>query len=499
MNGIWKLNHLWAAIALGLAACLCLGTSMVGSSEHQSGYQQDRPNILFVIADDWSWPHAGAYGDSIVQTPNFDRIAQEGVLFQRAFVSSPSCTPSRASILTGQWFWRLGAGANLYGPLPPKHPVYTDLLEESGYHVGYTRKGWAPGQLGDRDRNPSGPAYDSFEDFLDHRPASSPFSFWFGTHDPHRIYETGSGAKSGIPLDAIQLPAIFPDSPEVRSDIADYYFEVQRMDQELGEMLSLLRQIGELENTVIVVTSDNGMPFPRAKSNLYDMGARVPLVIRWPERVASGRVASDLVSLTDLAPTFLEIAKLPIPDVMTGRSLVPLLTSQKSGLIDSSRTFTYYGKERHLPAQETPISGGYPMRAIRTDAFLYIRNFQPDRWPSGTPHYDRAFIYPAWYADTDGGPTKHYMIDNRDEDETHQLLFSLAFDKRPGEELYDLANDPDQLVNVASDPAYSTIKKDLWNQLMNELQTSGDPRVYGRGEFFDFQPYSGGIVRARGK
>lgn len=478
-------------------AILALLVSGVSESVHTPA--ADSPNILFVIADDWSWPHAGAYDDPVVQTPNFDRIAQEGVLFEHAYVSSPSCTPSRAAILTGQSFWRLAEGANLYGPLPAEHPVYTELLEEQGYHVGFTRKGWAPGNLGARARNPAGPRYESFAAFMAERPEGQPFVFWFGTSDPHRVYDTGSGAASGIPLDAIKLPSIFPDSPDVRSDVADYYFEVQRLDRELGEMLASLEADDALDNTIVVVTSDNGMPFPRAKSNLYDMGTRVPLAIRWPDQVLGGRTVSDFVSLTDLAPTFLESAGLAMPDVMTGRSLMNILTSEVSGQVDTLRTEVFFGKERHVPSQEAPNAGGYPMRGIRTADYLYVRNFAPDRWPSGTPHYERAFIYPAWYGDTDGGPTKHYMIDNRYQDATHERLFDLAFAKRPSEELYDLKNDPGQLHNIASDPAYTQIKKELWNRLMGTLQTTGDPRVRGEGDFFDFQPYTGGIVRARGK
>jgi arylsulfatase A-like enzyme len=460
--------------------------------------EPNQPNILFVIADDWSWPHAGAYGDPVIQTPNFDRIAREGVLFEHAYVSSPSCTPSRAAILTGQSFWRLGGGGNLYGPLAPDYPVYTDLLEANGYHVGYTRKGWGPGNLGQRTRNPAGPAYESLDTFLDQRPQGKPFCFWFGSYDPHRAYEPGSGAAAGIPLDQIQVPPIFPDNQAVRGDIADYFFEVQRLDHEIGEMLAVLERSGELDHTLVVVTSDNGMPFPRAKSHLYDMGVRVPLAIRWPEQSAGGRTVTDFVSLTDFAPTVLDIAGIAIPDVMTGRSFLNLLTSEASGLVDSSRTAVFFGKERHVPAQEAPDGGGYPMRAIRTADVLYIRNFRPDRWPSGTPHYDKAFLYPAWYSDTDGGPTKHDMVDNRYQDETHRRLFDLAFAKRPAEELYDLQKDPHQLHNVAADPAYTQIKKELWNRLMGTLQATGDPRVRGQGDVFDMQPYTGGIVRARG-
>jgi len=483
-----KILHIW----------LLLLMPVLLSSSRPAFQGQDQPNILFVIADDWSWPHAGIYGDPAIRTPHFDRVAREGILFEHAYVSSPSCTPSRASILTGQWFWRLGGGANLYGPLPPEHPVYTGLLEENGYYVGFTRKGWAPGELGLRERNPAGTRYESFASFLEQRPDGQPFCFWFGTSDPHRPYVPGSGAESGIPVGDIKVPSIFPDHADIRGDIADYYLEVQRLDTELGEMLEMLEAGNELDHTVVVVTSDNGMPFPRAKSNVYDMGVRVPLAIRWPEQAAGGKIISDLVSLTDLAPTFLDIGGVPVPQVMTGRSLMNHLLSGQSGQIDTTRTEIFFGKERHVPSQEAPDGGGYPVRAIRTHDYLYIRNFRPDRWPAGTPNFERAFIYPAWYADVDGGPTKNYMIDFSDVDDQHHRLFESAFGKRPGEELYDLRNDPDQWHNVAADPAYTMIKKELWNRLMKTLHETGDPRVKGHGDFFDLQHYTGGIVRARG-
>ena len=454
--------------------------------------QEERPNILFVMADDWSWLHAGAYGDRVVATPNIDRVALDGVVFDHAYVSSPSCTPSRASVLTGQWFWRLGEGGNLYGPLAAQHPVYTDLLEESGYHVGYVRKGWGPGRLGDRPRNPAGDRYDSFEAFLEARGAGQPFSFWFGTYDPHREYDPGSGARSGIQLDSVAVPAAFPDVPEVHSDIADYYFEVQRIDRELGELLDIVSEAGELDRTMVVITSDNGMPFPRAKGNLYDLGVRVPLIVRLPGEFPGGRHVSDLVSLTDLAPTFLESAGVPVPDVMTGKSLLPQLKATSSGWIDSTRSAIYFGRERHTPAQETPIGGGYPMRAVRTDDFLYIHNFTPERWPSGTPNDESAFWHGAWYSDIDASPTKHVLVEGAD---NYEVLFNLSFAKRPGEELYDLDADPHQLVNVSLDPAYSDAKRALWNKLMGVLHESGDPRAIGQGGVFDFQPYTGGIVR----
>lgn len=453
---------------------------------------QDRPNIIFAIADDWGWPHAGAYGDPVVETPTFDRIAREGILFHHAYVSSPSCTPSRAAILTGQHHWRLEESANLWSTLQTKFPVYPDLLEDAGYFVGYTRKGWGPGRLapGGRTRNPAGDEYEDFETFLAERPDGRPFTFWFGSQDPHRAYERGSGAANGIDLDAIDLPAHFPDSAEVRGDVADYYFEVQRFDREVGEILQLLEEAGVLERTIVVMTGDHGMPFPRCKGNLYDCGARVPLAIRWPGVVRARREVDGFVSLTDLAPTFLESAGVDPPAAMTGTSLLRILRGSASG-----RDHVLIGKERHVPCQEAPESGGTPMRAIRTRNYLYIRNFAPDRWPAGTPDWENAFIEASWYGDVDNGPTKTYMIENRNR---YPELFELSFAKRPAEELYDLRDDPGQLDNVAADPAYADVKAELSQQLLEALKETEDPRALGRGELFDDYPYYGGTPLAPG-
>ncbi|MBT7093818.1 MAG: sulfatase-like hydrolase/transferase, partial [Bacteroidetes bacterium] len=224
-----------------------------------------RPNILFCIADDWGWPHAGSYGDAVVKTPTFDRLATEGVLFEHAYVSSPSCTPSRNAILTGQYHWRLGQGANLHSTLDVNIPVYPLLLEEAGYFIGHWRKCWGPGKLkpgGYTDTYPGGPAFDGFKDFIDQRPDEQPFCFWLGSSDPHRGYKLNSGRESGMDISAIQVPAFYPDEEVIRSDIADYYFEVQRFDSDCGEAISLLEEIGELENTLILMTGDHGMPFP---------------------------------------------------------------------------------------------------------------------------------------------------------------------------------------------------------------------------------------------
>ncbi|MFC1635057.1 sulfatase [Planctomycetota bacterium] len=483
---------------LGLTALPCCASAASGRRIKK------RPNILFCLADDWSWPHASIGGDTVVQTPTFDRITREGVLFENAFVSSPSCTPSRGAILTGQWHWRLEEGGNLWSTLPVKFDVYPDLLEEVGYHVGYTRKGWAPGRdaPGGRTRNPAGSRYKDFHEFRKAQPEGKPFCFWFGSSDPHRVYKWQSGIKSGMKLENVEVPACMPDSETVRTDICDYYWEVQRFDTEVGGLLKILEADGELENTLVVISGDNGMPFPRCKSNLYDMGTNVPLAVCWPAAVKGGRVVEDFISLTDLAPTFLEAAGLKPTAQMTAKSFLDILTSGKSGRVDRKRDHVLTGKERHVVCQETG-TGGYPMRGIRTHDHLYIRNFKPERWPAGAP---KGYAEPIeinvtrprgtffGYADVDAAPTKSYMLEHRDDPKVKRL-FELGFGKRPAEELYDLAKDPDQLHNVAGEPGYAKVKKRLAEALMAELKATEDPRVLGKGDAFDNYPYYGNLPK----
>ena len=459
---------------------------------------EKRPNILFAIADDWGWPHAGAYGDPVCKTPTFDRVAKEGILFQHAFISSPSCTPSRNAILTGQHFWRLGGGANLHSVLDTKHQSFVHILGDAGYETGHMRKMWGPGNASNWALNPAGNKFKDFDDFLGKRDVNKPFCFCFGAYDPHRGYKVGSGKQSGMDLSKIKLFDCFPDSEEVRSDVADYYFEVQRFDREVGDALKKLEELGELENTIVVVTGDHGMPFPRCKSNLYDSGSRVPMAVRWPKKIKPNRIVIDFVSTTDLAPTFLDVAGVKVPDAMTGKSWIPIFEFESehpiTSIIENDRNHVIFGKERHVPSQEAPDVGGYPMRAIRTTKYLLIENFRPDRWPNGTPDYKKAQIPYAWYADTDNGPTKSYIIENRDKDENHKRCYNLCFAKRPRFELFDVVADPEQLTNLAEDPNYLEIRKELHAKLTTELLASNDPRARDSAaatEFFDSFKYLG--------
>jgi len=466
-------------------------TMTLGGKPGQGRSQQtNRPNILFCMADDWGWPHAGQYGDPVVKTPTFDQIADEGVVFHNAFVSSPSCTPSRNAVLTGQYHWRLKEGASLRSTLDADIPVYPLLLRDAGYHVGFWRKCWGPGELepgGYVDSHPGGTQYpEGFSQFLGARPEGKPFCFWLGSSDPHRPYEEGSGRASGIDVDKIPVPGFYPDEEVIRSDIADYYFEVQRFDRDCGEALKLLEEIGELDNTIIIMTGDNGIPFPRCKSNIYDMGVHAPLAVRWGDKVKGGRAVTDFVSFTDFAPTFLEAAGVSVPGQMTGRSLLPVLLSGRGGRVETDRDHILFGKERHVPAQLAPSMGGYPCRGIRTDRYLYIRNFEPDRWPAGV--LEGATHPLRVHADCDNSPTKTFLIEHRN-DPRYERYYNLSFARRPAEELYDMKNDPDQLSNLAGKPEREDVRKRLAGMLMAELKATEDPRAVGDGDRFDRYPY----------
>lgn len=457
--------------------------------------EEPRPNILFAIADDWGYGHAGAYGCRFVNTPAFDQVAREGVLFHNCFTSNPKCSPCRATILTGRNSWQTEEACCHFGIFPKKWAVYPDVLEAAGYHVGYTGKGWGPGDFkaGGFDRNPAGPAYQkhknkppykgigamdyaaNFSDFLTHRKKGQPFCFWYGAVEPHRGYEVGSGLRAGKDPKTVDLPPFYPDSPVIRSDYLDYALEVEWFDTHLGRILKKLQEIGELDNTIIVVSSDHGEPFPRVKGQIYEKGFHLPLAIRWGQVVQPGRVVNDFINVRDFMPTYLEAAGVKIPDTVTGRSFLDVLKSQQSGIVDATRNRHLVGKERHDLGR--PHDLGYPVRAIRTPEYLYIRNYEPDRWPAGNPQ--------TGYRNVDDGVTKEFLLSNFDK------YFKLSFGKRPAEELYRVDRDAGCLTNLAGDPAYEKVQRELAAEMEATLKKEGDPRALGQGKIFDSYQYLG--------
>jgi N-sulfoglucosamine sulfohydrolase len=242
--------------------------------------------------------------------------------------------------------------------------------------------------------------------------------------------------------------------------------------------------------TIIAMSGDNGMPLPRCKGNLYDWGARTPLAIRWGSKGKPGRVVTDFVSTTDLAPTFLEAAGVPVPNAMTGKSLIPVLQSDKGGRVDKDRDFMVFGRERHVPAQKMPSMAGYPSRAIRADGWLLILNLESDRWPAGVPE---GASHPLnQYADCDNGPTKQVIAS--DAESRH---YALCFAKRSEVELYDCAADPDQVNNLAGQSKYKKTVDDLRRRLTGYLAQTADPRFTDQPVRFDEYAYRAGYMEKR--
>jgi N-sulfoglucosamine sulfohydrolase len=457
-----------------------------------------RPNILFIIFDDWGWRDAGAYGSTWVKTPNFDRVAREGVLFKNAFTSNPKCSPCRASILIGRNSWQTEEATCHNGYFPAKFEVYPDLLEKAGYAVGLTGKGWGPGDfktLAGRARNPAGPGFDThkvaevpasgigrndyaanFAAFLRQRDKAKPFCFWMGFQEPHRAYERDSGARLGKKLEDVVVPPYFPDVAGVRGDMADYAIEVEYADAYIGRALQSLEAIGELDNTLIVITSDHGMPFPYVKGQIHEDGFHLPLAMRWGSGIRPGRVVDDFINVRDFAPTYLELAGLKPHPQMTGRSLMNILRSPNSGQIEPDRDFMLAGKERHDIGR--PNDWGYPARALRTKDFLYVHNFHPERWPAGNPETD--------FGNCDPGPTKEIIK------ALGGHFYDLSFGKRQPDELYDLRRDPHGVNNLAHDLAHQPVVEEMRYRLMNLLKDEGDPRALGNGAIFDTYKYVGG-------
>ena len=504
-----------------------------------------RPNILFAFADDWG-RYASAYGDiypglnNHLETPAFDRVAREGALFTNAFVPAPSCTPCRSSILAGRYFWNTGLGAILQcAEWDSSIPSYPLILEEDGYHIGFTYKVWSPGTPrdepygGERTRyEPAGTNFGkfsqfvtrharelgtegakrrlyeevrgNFDAFLAERPANTPFCYWWGPTNTHRAWERGSGkALWDVDPDALEglLPAFLPDVPEVREDVADYLGECMAFDAGLGVLLDALEEAGELDNTLVVVSGDHGIPgFPRGKCNLYDIGSEVALAVRWPGHVSAGRRIDDLINLMDLCPTFLEVAGVETAPGMAGRSLLEVLESDSQGQVDPERTYVVTGRERHVAAAREGFLP-YPQRAVRTHDYLYIRNFAPDRWPIGDPKgLDDPNTEPPpfevlcndtllVYSDLDGSPTKAWMIHHRAEESVRDL-YQIGFGKRPEEELYDVRKDPHHMDNLTGKPKFEDVRWELSGRLLAELENNGDPRVTEPDCRFDRLPFT---------
>jgi len=396
-----------------------------------------RPNFVIIIADDVNWNDVGAYGHPRIRTPNIDRMATEGIKFEWAFLTCSSCSPSRSSIMTGRYPHSTGA-QNLHMPLPADQVVFARLLKDAGYYTA-SRGKW---HLGDdakvhvdtvADSLPSG--CEKWTDALRGRPKDKPFLMWFASHDAHRPYKPNAIAEPHTPEDAV-VPPFLPDVAETRTDLALYYDEVARLDGYVGEVLDELARQKVADDTVVLFVSDNGRPFPRCKTTVYDSGVRTPFIVRWPGKVKPGTVCTNLVSVVDIAPTIVELAGLECSPTFQGKSFVKMLTRPETSI----RDFVFAEHNWHdYQAHE---------RAVRSKRYLYIRNAFPHL--PATPPADvvRSITYEKMQK----------LRSHGNLDREHEGCFIVP---RPSEELYDTLEDPYSLNNIASDREYGHVLEQM--------------------------------------
>jgi len=464
-----------------------------------------KPNILFIIADDAGIDFS-IYGSSYVRTPGFDRIANEGLLFKNAYTPNAKCAPSRSSILTGRNSWQLEAAANHWIYFPPQFKTFPEVLKANGYEVGYTGKGYSPGSALTYDgkkRDLLVANYDTFRlipptkeisriDYVKNferylslqKEKNNPWFFWIGFNEPHRAYEYGTGASLGIKNTASinKVPGYFPDTDTVRNDLLDYAFEIEYMDQQVEQILAALEASGELENTIIVYTSDHGMPFPRVKGNQYENSNHIPMAIMWKNGIKSSkRKIDDYVSFIDLAPTFLQAAGITQKQSgmhpFAGKPIFNIFNSTKNGQVETTRDYVLVGQERHDLGR--PHDVGYPIRGIHKNGMLYLKNYEPDRWPVCNPE--------TGYLNTDGSVTKTFILNQR-RIGVEKKYWKLCFGHRVSEELYDVRKDPDCMNNLINNPSYKMMLVSMKNEMEAKLKAEGDYRMFGYGHIYEQYP-----------
>lgn len=496
------------------------------------------PNILFAISDDQSFAHTSFAGSKFVYTPAFDRIASEGVYFANCYAGSPGCAPSRSSLVTGRHHWQNEQSGQHASSWLKKYVPFIDLLENNGYQTGRTGKGVSPFYYAKEEKDSLFRAtdagglthseikyksggdepwankikplnyFENFKFFMENTRNDKPFFFWYGGHEPHRAFEEGSWKRKGKKLEEAEVPGFLPDNDVIRGDLLDYAVEIEWFDLHLQKMLEYLEEIGELENTIVIVTSDNGMAFPSAKANAFEYGVHVPMAIRFPKDFPGGRIIKDPIGFVDLAPTILELTKTSSKGMLplSGNSILSILKSEKQGIVDETRKYVFAGRERHSSSRY--LNWGYPQRVIKSKDFIYIWNMKPDRWPTGAPQrfdpedttkllgmhgLDKKgkFINHAAYTDIDAAPSKTFIIENHKKEDIRPY-FDLINKKRPEFELYNVADDPFCLNNLVGNPMFEGTENELKDELIKELSRSKDPRIVGPNtEIFDtYKRYS---------
>lgn len=424
---------------------ICLGFLLTNLSFGQSN---EKPNIIVIIADDAGWNDSGAYGNTSVKSPHINRLAKEGLVFDNAFLTTSSCSPSRCSMLTGRYPRATGA-PELHMPLPKDQILFTGELQKVGYftaaigkyHIGPEREEFDKIE----DSKPSGA--ELWVKTLQERPKDKPFFMWFAAHDPHRPYVPKDIKDPHDPA-KIKVPIYLPDNDSTRIDLAMYYDEISRLDDYLGQVMNELKHQNIDDNTIVIFMSDNGRPFPRDKTRLYDSGIKTPFIVRWPKNIKPGRTEA-LLSSIDIAPTLCELAGANISDSFQGVSFVPILKNYQASIREK------------IVAEHNWHDYQSQEQAVRTMDFLYIRNSYPD-YNASPP------------ADAVRSPTYQKMIVLHNDALLKKEFMDCFIVPRPVEELYDVKKDPFQMNNLAQNDDYSENLRSMRKRLDEWLEKYGE-------------------------
>jgi N-sulfoglucosamine sulfohydrolase len=434
--------------------------------------QAPRPrNVLVMIADDLGL-HTGAYGDPVAKTPHLDQLASEGVRFTHAFCTTASCSPSRSVMLTGlhnhtNGMYGLAHEAHHFSLLP-KVATLPALLQKAGYQTGVIGKlhvtpaGQLPWTLAAEGDGRSGYEMAQRARQFIGAAGNQPWYLHVGYTDPHRGPGPGGFANRPAkpyphlevnrfaPAD-VRVPSFLPDRPEVRRDLAEYYEAANRLDQGVGYLMRVLRETGQLDRTLVIFLSDNGMPFANAKTNLYDAATRLPLIVRAPEQPQRGVATDALASWTDLMPTVLDWAGVEAPYRLPGESWLPRVQNPGPGLRDA----VFFSHTFH------EVTMYYPMRGVRTRQYKYIRNLFPEL---AFPLASDLFASPTWQSIRAAG-----------EQSTIGQRPAGLYRHRPAEELYDVIQDPDEVRNLAREPGSQAVLGRLRQAVEDFRRQTQDP------------------------
>lgn len=413
-------------------------------------HAEERPNFVLIIADDVSDNDLGCYGNPTIETPNIDRLAAEGLAFDRAYLTCSSCSPTRCSLITGRYPHNTGA-PELHLPLPAGQFMFPQALREAGYYTVLAGKNHMGGEVKaafDKVTGPAGPGGElDWVKHLQERPRDQPFFMWYAAVDAHRDWQMNQREPHYDPA-AMRVPPYLVDGPITRQDLAEHAHEISRLDFFVGKVVGELERQGVAENTCVVFMADNGRPFPRCKTRLYDSGVKTPLVVWRPGAVKPARTDS-LVSTIDLAPTVLELAGLPIDERVQGVSLAPILAKPQAVV----RDYAFSEHNWHVGAAHE--------RSVRQGDWLYIRNNLPELQSVCA---ESGPVFPAgkelWEAHEAGT-----LSDDQQD---------VFLQPRPADELYNVKTDPHQLHNLATDEAYEKKLAKLKHVLARWTEETGD-------------------------